>query len=39
MINSFNINKSSIVDNDFSVFINGDILEEYKIKPVITLKK
>lgn len=39
MINSLTHNKASIVDNNFSVFINGDILEEYKIRPVITLKK
>lgn len=39
MINSLSHNKSSIVDNNFSVFINGNILEEYKIRPVITLKK
>ena len=39
MINSLSHNKASIVDNNYSVFINGDILEEYKIRPVITLKK
>ncbi len=39
MINSFIHNKASIVDNNFSVFINGEILEEFKIRPIITLKK
>lgn len=39
LINSLEHNNASIVDNNFSVFIKGNILEEYKIRPVITLKK
>lgn len=39
MINSLNKDKASIVDLDYSVFINEDLLNQNKIRPVITLKK
>ena len=39
LINSLSHDNASIVDNDYSVFIKGNILDEYKIRPVITLKK
>ena len=39
MINSLNKDKASIVDLDYSVFINEDLLNVNKIRPVITLKK
>lgn len=39
MINSLAKDKASIVDLDYSVFINEDLLNENKIRPVITLKK
>lgn len=39
MINSLNQDKASIVDLDYSVFINEDILNDNKVRPVITLKK
>lgn len=39
MINSLNKDMASIVDLDYSVFINEDLLNINKIRPVITLKK
>lgn len=39
MINSLTMNKASIVDTDYSVYINEDIINVNKIRPVITLKK
>ena len=39
LINSFSNNKASIVDSNYEVFIEEDILSLNKIRPVITLKK
>ena len=39
MINSLNLDRASIVDLDYSVFINEDLFNLNKIRPVITLKK